>query len=271
MNKKCLSFLPILVVALLYSCYSNSQSIKPRQLLKKVVASLDTIHTVTYKISRTIKPFSLRDTIQDVAICSLYLVSKDKMKAYHIVDNKSIDQNRYVHYIYDGNHTATFTYRTDSLNISKKTIIHSVANNNHDNVPGMAYNIVLRDVFQRKNIFREFKSLKARFFIKKMEVEEDTYLNTPIYILSIYGKDREGQIDYINNEVYKFYIRKSDFLPIAYSNYGELEGMKNYDYYELKYLEINPKLSLNDFKIDTKVNEIEPKVYYENLQKFGIN
>ncbi len=271
MSVKNFFILSVVTIIILNSASVHSQSIKPRQLLKKVQTAVSTVNTVIYKINRRDKHFTSRDTVYEVAICSLYLAPKDEMKMYHIVDKKSSYKDRYAHYEYDGNYAAVVSYKRDSLDIPKKIFLANVQEKGHDGTISMGYGLVLRDIFQKNNIFRQARSLIARFAIDRMEVTEDIFMDESVYILSIYGKSREGRIDYINNEVHTFYIRKSDFMPVGYSNYGELEGMKNYEYYEVEYLAINSQLSADDFKVDFDVKEIKPKIYYEELQQYDIN
>lgn len=271
MIKKYLFFLCVLIITLFSSFICDAQPIKPRQLLKKVNASVSTVNTVIYKLNKLDKHFTQEDTINEVAICSLYLAPKDKMKAYHIVDMKSSYQKRYGHYEYDGNYVTSVSYKKDSLNTPKKIFLYNVLEDGHDGVMGIGSSVILRDIFQKNNIFKQAKSFIARFAIDRMEVKEEIFMGKPVYILSIYGKSREERIDYVNNEVHTFYIRKSDFLPIGYSNYGELEGMKNYEYYEIEYLAINLQLSLDEFNVNPNVKEVEPQIYYDKLKQYNLN
>ncbi|OYQ48680.1 hypothetical protein CHU92_00550 [Flavobacterium cyanobacteriorum] len=257
----------VLLIAI-FSFKINAQPIKPRQLLKKVEASISLLNNVTYKINKSEKFFTQRDTVYDVAICSLYMAPKDEMKFYHIVDIKSSYKNTYTHYQYDGKYASGFWYKADSLNIPKKIFFHSVVEDGYDRLYSMGSSVILRNIFQKNNIFKQARSFLARFAIAKFEVKEQIFMENPVYVLSIYGKSREGRVDYVNNEVYTIYIRKSDFLPIGYKNYGELEGMKKYEYYEIEYLAINSKLSVEDFKVNTNLKEVKPLIYYERFQQY---
>lgn len=64
-----------LILTMLSSFTINAQPIKPKQLLKKTEKSLKDIHTVVYKINLTKKPFSSKDTLKTVALCTLDLTS----------------------------------------------------------------------------------------------------------------------------------------------------------------------------------------------------
>lgn len=46
--------------------------------------------------------------------------------------------------------------------------------------------------------------------------------------------------------------------------------MKETEFTEIEYLEINPELSLDVFKIDPTVKEVNPRGYYEEMQKYNL-
>lgn len=258
------------ITAVLSSFTSNTQPIKPKQLLKKVDASLSEIQTVIYKIDYSNKHFSSKDTIQRVAVCSLFVDYTDKMNAYHILDVKLSEPKRYGHYQYDGIYTSAVTYHSDSIDKEKKKLIENTTKNNYVSITGTHIsNYLLQDYFKEKNIFRQTRSLGGKLLIKKMEIEEITYLNETVYLLTVYAKNIKLP-NYVQNAVNKYYIRKTDFLPVAYSFSGEFEGMKEYEYYEIDYIAINPDIPLEEFKVDTNVTEIKPKTIYEKLQKYGL-
>ena len=259
--------------SLLFLFTAQAQTITPRQLLKKVDQSLQDINSVTYKIDKTNKFFSSHDTLRRTAMCSLYVDSKDEMNAYHILDIK-YDDDEYGHFKYDGSYTSSFSYHTDSLDVSQEVSIVNVLEDNHNSIVGTHINnYLLNDFFGSQNPMKQARSLLAKiFFIKEMTVEESTHLGTPVYVLTIYAKNKKSS-DYVQNAVNKYYIRKSDFLPIAYSFYGEFEGMKEYEYFDLEYLSINPDIPLEAFKVDNTKTVIQPKEVkdiYENVKKYGL-
>lgn len=81
--------------------------------------------------------------------------------------------------------------------------------------------------------------------------------------INIYYKDRK---DSTRDNVEKHYIRKIDFLPIAFYSFLRWENMEQYNYYEIDYLSINSNISIDDFKIDENepFNAIE---LYTNFKK----
>lgn len=76
-------------------------------------------------------------------------------------------------------------------------------------------------------------------------VKEETFNDTQVYVLTIAFKDHED----VRDNVEKHYIRKSDFLPVAYSSFLRWENMEQYDYYEVDYLAINPDIPAEAFKV----------------------
>lgn len=248
-----------------YSTYS--QDIKPKQLFKKVDAALNNIETLVYKIDRKDKYFTSKptDTTRRVALCSLYLAPEDKLKAYHILDIKS-SENNYSHYKYDGKYISAIFYKKDSLDIVKKVFTDDVVKTNYGSVGG--YDFILRTYFENKKAFQQYNSLYAKlFFLSKTEITEGEFMGVPVYILTFYSKNLENRRNSIDSTIVTHYIRKSDFLPIGYKAISKLENMVEYEYYEIDYLEINPKLSLDLFQVDVNLTEIKPKVFYDRLQK----
>src|SRR5690554_2677148 len=242
----------------------NAQPIKPKQLLKKVDASVSNIQTVTYKINYSNKFSSNKDTIQRTAVCSLYIDNKDRTKSQFILDTKFSE--KYVHYLYDGLQGASVSYHIDSLDTTKKWSIK-----NDDGIYNRSvHSTLLLDYFGKKNRFKEGRSFWTNLLIKKMEIKETIHLTEPVYLLTIYAKNIKIIPNYMQNAVNKYYIRKSDFLPIAYSFYGEIEGVSEYEYLEIAYLAVNPDIPLEAFKVDTTQKEIQTKLLYKNIQKYGL-
>lgn len=248
---------------------SFAQPIKPNALLKKTEQSLKDIKTLTYKINKKSKFFSSKDTLNRSAVGIIKIVPDDEMGAYHKAyfnhGNKKYNQFKY-----DGTYSSFLYFHSDSLNIPNKTITTNVLNDNYNSIKGtFVSNFLLQDYFRKRNIFKQYRSVLAKILLKDMTLEESNYKGTPVYILSAYGTDKERE-NYINSSIDRYYIRKSDFLPIAHSFYGEFQGMKEIEFTEIEYLEINPEISLDAFKIDPSVNEVDPKVYFEEIKKYNL-
>jgi len=267
MKKKYFLFISIF---LMFSIFiSNAQSIKPNVLLKKTEASLSNIKTLTYTINKKSKFFASKDTLDQSAVGIIKIVPEDEMGSYHKVYFNH-GEKRYNQYKYDGTYSFFLYFHSDSLDIPKKTTITNVLDDNYNSIKGnFVSNFILNDYFKKNNIFKQYRSLLAKILIKDITTEESIYKGTTVYVLTVYGKDKPRP-NRINSAVDKYYIRKSDFLPIAHSFYGEFEGMKETEFTEIEYLEINPEISSDAFKIDPSVKEVKPRVYFEEMQKYNL-
>src|SRR5690606_30718038 len=131
-------------------------------------------------------------------------------------------------------------------------------------------NVMCTNIFSKEGSFTRYKSFfKRKSSVKEMEVKEEVLLGIPVYELTITGKNKNAP-NSINNWIDKYYIRKTDFLPIAYSSYGEFEGMQETKYAAIEYIEINPNILLETFKVDTTKTHILPKALYDNILKYGL-
>ncbi|MDO5635998.1 MAG: hypothetical protein Q4G18_01945 [Myroides sp.] len=267
MKKRCFLFTSFFLIFSIF--ISNAQPIKPKVLLKKTEQSIKEIKTLAYKINKKSKFFSSKDTLNRSAVGIIKIVPKDEIGSYHKVYFNH-GEKRYNQYKYDGTYSSFLYFHLDSLDISKKTTITNVSDDNFNSIKGnFVSNFILKDYFKKNNIFKQYRSLLAKIFIKDITTEESVYNGIPVYILTVYGKDKPRE-NRINSAIEKYYIRKSDFLPIAHSFYGEFQGMKEIEFTEIEYLEINPELSLDAFKIDPSVKEVKPRVYFEEMQKYNL-
>lgn len=260
------------MVAMLCSFIGNAQPIKPRELFKKTDAALNDIQTVVYKIKRTDKYFASKDTVQRTAVCSLYIAPKDEMKAYHIVD-VAFDQYTakkepvYIYRKYDGKNVLWNSYYLDSLDINKNPKIYNIEQEGISIIKGSFVNsLLLSHYFGNKRAFRQNNSIFNKIFIEKMEVKEGFFMNKPAYILTAQSKNLEKMSNYVDQSIVIYYIRKSDFLPIGYKEMSKLENMIEYNYYEIDYLDINPDIPLEAFKVDEN-ESINAKERYRNFKE----
>ena len=248
---------------------SFAQPIKPNALLKKTEQSLKKINTLIYKIHRTDKHFASKDTLKRSAYGIIKIMPKDEIGAYHLLYFKR-DDNKFNQSKYDGTYSSFLYFNSDSLDVQKKMTITNVVNDNYNSIKGnFVSSYLLQEYFRRNNDFKQYRSILAKLLLKDITNEESIYNSTPVYVLTVYGKEKPRE-NHINSSVEKYYIRKSDFLPIAHSFYGEFQGMKQTEFTEIEYLEINPEISLDTFKIDPSVKEVDPKVYFEEIKKYNL-
>lgn len=242
----------------LSSFMGNAQPIEPKELLKKSDKALADIKTVVYKVDYKTKYLARKDTVRTTSVCSLYIAPKDKMNTYNIVDWEYSDDNfnNYGHRKYDGNRVLWVNYPIDSLNkdikpeiYSNKRMRQSVVRNYSD--------VLLKEYFIQKKPFTRYQSASDKILVK-----EEVLKDTPVYVITIAFKDQK---DTTRDQVVKHYIRKSDFLPIAYYSFLRWENMEQYNYYEVDYLAINPDIPLETFKVDEN-ETINAKERYRNFK-----
>src|SRR5690554_5967925 len=263
----------LLIVAVFFIPFiGTAQNITPKQLLKKTDKSLKDIHTVVYKINLTKKPFASKDTLKTVALCTLDLTSQNKPgKYYNYIISKRIKDDIIAYEKYDGVFNSEVYYKThpDSLEQPKRVFIYNAEEINYGLVNNNT-SIMCTNIFFKEGSFTRYKSFfKRKSSVKEMEVKEKLLSGVLVYELTIIGKNKNAP-NAINNWVDKYYIRKTDFLPIAYSSYGEFEGMHETEYAVIEYIDINPDIPLETFKVDTNITEIKPKALHENVQKYGL-
>ncbi|MHA3787957.1 hypothetical protein ACX0HA_07065 [Flavobacterium hauense] len=260
MERKYLLYFLLIVVFLLgsFNCKAQFSENEVRDLLLKIDESLGSIKTVVYKIDHNNKALSLRDTLHTTAICSLYIAPKDNMKAYNIVDLEFYDSkgHTYGHRRYDGKRAFWVNYSVDSLSMdiqpdieSKKKIAEGIVDNYSK--------VLLREYLFHKKPFGRYESSAGM-----IKVDEEIFKNIPVYVLTIKFKDHDD----VRDNVEKHYIRKSDLLPIAHSDFLRWENMEQYNYYEVNYLAINPNIPLEEFTV-AKNETINAEERYKMFQQ----
>lgn len=211
---------------------------EPKELLKKIDHAIENLHTVVYKMHHRNKFLSRRDTITTTAVCSLY-VNGNKM--YNIVDGvfTELGTSTYGFRKYDGKKCLWMNWKTDSLDvtnkpdvISKKHKVEAVVENYKS--------LLLSQYVMQKQPFGKYEAMAGNIGIEEKELN-----NVPVYVLTFKFKDHED----IRDNVEKHYIRKSDYLPVAYSSFLRWENMEQYIYYEVEYIAINPNINISQFTI----------------------
>lgn len=226
--------------------------------MSKTEKSLDRIETLNYKTNRLIKSFSAKDTIYQEAICSIFIEPKDKIVMYYITnivwDNEYLSQQ-----IYNG-------INGSQVNINKDKTLRNFEvfdDNSIKNIRGYGNTGFLNFSFFDKNQrFTRFKNKNERENINRIEVAEENFEKIPVYVLTVFLKNHENSDEYVNNGLNKYYIRKSDYLPIARSSYGEFQGMYEYEFTTIEYLAINT-LKKEDFTPYAKIEDVNIEAIYE--------
>ncbi|OYQ37329.1 hypothetical protein CHU92_08520 [Flavobacterium cyanobacteriorum] len=261
MKLKCILFYFILTICLISTSSLHAQltNAEKNELFYKVDKAIGNLQTVVYKLNYNTKFFARRDTIFETAICSLRIAPKDKLKAYNIVDfeYKDAAMHTFGHRKYDGNKALWITYfNLDSLHkainpeiFTKKRQVRAVVENYQ--------NSLLEEYLFTKNPMGSHDIMSGL-----IPVTEETLHGTPVYVIHIKYVDTA---DYKDN-VAKHYIRKSDYLPIAYYSTMKWENMEQYRYYEVDYLAINPDLPVEAFTV-SKEEKIDGEQRYQAFKE----
>lgn len=270
MEKKSRHLVFTLILILLSGFSTFAQAIELKEFLKKVDESLNNITAVVYKVDYFNKYLARKDTLYSTAICSLYLVPQDKMKSYHKIDlefemekngDKYFGQRRY-----NGDKVLWYSNLVDSLTVNEKPEIYNDNEMKYTVVENYS-NFLLKKYFGKKKYFDRYGSVLIKIIIKDVKVTEEMLHNTPVYVLTITYKDDKK--DTTRDHVEKHYIRKTDFLPIAFYSFLRWENMEQYNYYEIDYIALNPAISPDHFKIEEneQLNAIELYKYFQNQLK----
>ncbi|MDV6169051.1 hypothetical protein R1T16_11490 [Flavobacterium sp. DG1-102-2] len=261
MIKKSLFLLYALIITLSGSLKCNAQltDAQVKELLFKIDDSIASIKTVVYKIKYDKKLLSRRDTVHTVAVCSLYIAPRDKMKAYNIIDGTetALERHSYIHRKYDGKRSFLTDRSVDFPDKLTNNFIESDSKMRESVVKDYG-DLLLSEYTKIKTPFGRYAPSAGMIGFK-----EDKLYGVPVYVFTITFKDKED----VRDNVEKHYIRKSDLLPIAFSSFLRWENMEQYHYYEVDYLDINPNITREDFKIEKDETIVASERYNEFNKK----
>lgn len=253
------SIIFLTLCSLFISLTANAQTIENSELLLNAYKSIKNIKSVVYKIDYKTKFLARRDTVYSTAICSLRIEPKDRLKTLHLLDVK-ITENGYLTFgqrMYDGKISVWTNYPIDSLSTEVKPLIEKNKRKIESIVTNYSY-LLLNEYLIHKNPFKDLIP-----YSDKIGIVEKMLNDIPVYEISIAYQDNEE----VKDHSVKHYIRKSDYLPIAFSSFLRFENMEQYNYYEVKYLEINPSLSTEQFNIEANRNINLKSRYTEFIKK----
>lgn len=250
---------------------SKAQPTRIREISKKTHESLKGIHKLRFLTSTTKKPFSSRDTINLKAYGEFQL-NNNHPTSYKIISKWD---KKYTIDASDDSYTSKVKFNIDSLDIKTKIEYSKITDFDLENYQTLnikneiLFKHNLNIFFSKKNVFNYYRKFYSTWLVSGVSIEENTFKNTHVYVLTIknYSNKKNNKI---NNYIINYYIRKDNFLPIAYSFYGEFEGMKETIFTEIEYLEINPNITKEYFKIDPTIKEVIPREYYEEAIKYNL-
>ncbi len=248
-----------IIINLIFYYNSCAQSIDSKKLFKNITNTVKNIQTVTYKIDRIDKHFTIKDTLNYSAICTLEIVDTDKIGSFYNITEK-LNDSTYRKHKYDGMNVFHIYIQNDSL-FSESFINENAKEKNYAYV-----NNNLK--FLCNEFFLKSSGLIRNISSEKILVKEVVYQQNPTYELTFIHKNRKTAD--IINIVEKYYIDKVSFLPIGYVFTGEFEGMKGYESYNIKYLEINPKTSSQTFRMPFSAKDLILEDYFEEIKKYNL-
>jgi peroxiredoxin len=234
-----------------------AQSLNLEKVLQASDEALSQVNTLIYKIEKKEKDFS-NDTVFYTAVCTLKKIANDPKKGYHILNAQMVTAHdtQYMRLQYDGK---MLLREFSTLNTTSEKRVYSVENGDYAPYWNNGYrNLIMYDFFNLPYLM-QYNKRQWRSMIKEKRLEEDVYNGVDCYVVLIYGKNSRDIHD-IDNVVIKHYIRKSDFLPIAYEFTGNVESITMYEHYSLNYMAINEDVATDLFKIDDEPTPIDKKV-----------
>ena len=213
----------------LYACYSQTTDTKI--ILNNAYLAVNNIESLVYKLELSKKYLSRRDTVFVTALCSIQKTNIRNFKHKHYLEVLILEEDTKNYGIrkFDGKNSLWLNLSIDSLSAPQEPYIERNKRKIKSIVSNYA-DLLLDVYFFDKKRFKRLISVSD-----KILVSEEILKNQPVYVITIAYKDYEG----IKDNVEKHYLRKSDFLPVAYSSFLKFENMEQYKYFEISYLQIN--------------------------------
>jgi len=136
------------------------------------------------------------------------MVDTDKIGVYYNI-NQKLNNITYTNHKYDGVNVSYIYIQNDSLftgsfmseNVKEKN--YAYANNN--------LKFICKEFFAKKNSLIHYISSSEKKMIKEV-----IYMKKPSYEITIIFNNSKNKNDEITNMIEKYYIDKTNFLPIGY-------------------------------------------------------
>lgn len=220
---------------LIYAQKNNSI----KEVFAKASVALSEKSTIVYEIKlRDFK--SENDSAFKYAICKLTKNHNDYLKCYYNLKMKKKDY--FVHFSYDGKY---FLYE-DTIN--NEVLYEEVFSDGY----GWHYSIddyipfFLKGQESGKSPFGTYNSILGKLLIKTAKISDTIINKDSCFMIDIKLKD--GKVVRNNRKIY--YIRKSDYLPIAYYDSSTVYGVPDPIMYFISYIDFPENIFLNDYSIN---------------------
>lgn len=236
-----------------------------RSVLKKTDRRLNSIEQLTYILEQDYSSFLSEDTAHYTVQVSMLRNPKDKYSpnVYFDLEGNIQKNNQVVEHfkrVYDGKKLYS-KYQSFS-DLQDLEGYYDIKEWGEDYPYQSQFtNLSILSYLFEKNYFRKKNNLLSSLDIKSIQMQNSVINEQECYKIIIEYKDGKD----IKNIYEEHFIRKSDYLLIAYMEIADFQDMKNYQYYTINYLDINDaNISEEFFKVDTTGLKQFRKTDYES-------
>lgn len=261
MMKKILSII-LLFSGIIVSYGQEEKEIK--EVFQKTEKALNTIENLEYKIEYFKKYFSSEDTMHSLTNVVMMRNPADIYDPYpyFYLEGKLVHENQEnsasFNRKYDKNYSySSYSYYDTSTNAVVTTESYFDMNVWDEKIfeGNSQFNYVFNHYFLKKPFKGQYTNIKEDSNLTYVTIKTDFIKNEACYKITYFYEEIEDS----NNLRMTYYIRKSDYLPIAYELSIDFQDMTQYDFYTVDYLEFNKEnLDISYFEVDIEgVEEIK--------------
>lgn len=257
----------VFIVMLLFYCLpifgAENQSL--RSVLIKTDQRLNSIEHLTYLLDQDYSSYTSEDTVRYSVKVSMARNNNDRYspKSYFNLEGQVFKNNHIIEQfkrVYDGEN---LYYKYQSFSDLEDLEGYYDIKEWGEDFPYQSRftRLSILSYLFEKNYFCKKNNLLSSLDIQSIQMQNSVINAQECYKIIIAYKDGKD----IKNIYEEHFIRKSDYLPIAYKQISDFQDMKEYQYYRINYLDINEeKRSDSSFKVDTTgLKQIKKTDYYE--------
>lgn len=243
--KRYLILLGLFTISLVSCAHVDSET---KSILKEVDKRLNDIEHMTYYLNSYEKYFTDRDTVHIRGEVTLLRNDKKRFSTdvNFVVNGEWVEDGEVVAKVlskYDGQYFYSKLWNEHKI---KDELYLDVNQTKESPFDYSITHFILNEYFEKKPFGNYFSFLASRY-IESVEVEDVVFNDIECFKIIINVTERAD----VQNGFTHYYISKSDYLPIAYEFSGEYEGMKDYKFYTIDYLNINDEyLAMDYFQVE---------------------
>lgn len=257
----------VYIVMLLFYCLPifGAENESLRSVLIKTDQRLNSIEHLTYLLDQDYSSYTSEDTVRYSVKVSMVRNNNDRYspKIYFNLEGQVFENNDIVEQfkrVYDGEN---LYYKYQSFSDLEDLEGYYDIKEWGEDFPYQSRftRLSILSYLFEKNYFRKKNNLLSSLDIQSIQMQNSVINEQECYKIIIAYRDGKD----INNIYEEHFIRKSDYMPIAYKQTSDFQDMKEYQYYRINYLDINEeKRSDSSFKVDTSgLKQIKKTDYYE--------